>query len=477
MIGILLITLTGCSTRKQPVLEGKLLNYDLGESTLTEFGGRKVPYEIQGVLGIPEGKNCPVVVLIHGAHPVTKASESRYDTGFDYLTQALSEQGNLVISMNVAINYSYEDGEPDGNERTRQVFLQQLSLLKKAVDGDKTVFHYDLSGVGDFSRVILMGHSRGGLDVIECAENLPEDMQTIGVVCVAPSTYKTWETPLPNIPLGIIIPQMDGDVISLDGSDIYEQFISDEHYTGTAELIYLKYANHGHFNAQLTQPDLNHNEADIAKLMPAEKQQSFLVNYLADFVEKLTTTGQTVFASNPTLPSTAYGCDVLLRVHPGTAKRLWSAEDNHSLTCTGNVTAVQEIESYLPAKRTIKTFQMPILSFESYALQHITWTGPDSEVAIPISKDIKGFRFLDIDMAIDSTDPTNVNGQSITLSFTDQTGNTAEYPVDRSAAALLWQEGELTEQVNWEGEMESQYSTFTPLVTLRMHYRRRDILL
>ncbi len=78
-----------------------------------------------------------MVVLIHGSHPIEKASESRYDTGFDYLARALSEQGNLVVSLNVAINYSFEDGEPNGNERTRQVVAQQLALLKKAVDGDK----------------------------------------------------------------------------------------------------------------------------------------------------------------------------------------------------------------------------------------------------------------------------------------------------------------------------------------------------
>lgn len=469
LTGLLLIVMTGCGTQKQPTLDGRLLNYDLGESTLTDSSGREVPYQMQGVLGIPEEKNCPVVVLIHGAHPIEKASEDRYDTGFNYLAQSLSEQGNLVISMNVAINYSFEDGEPNGNERTRQVVAQQLERLKKAVDGDKEQFGYDLSGVGDFNKVVLMGHSRGGLDVLECMKSLPSDAQLAGIVSVAPATYKVREADFPNVPIGIIIPQMDGDVISLDGSDIYEELLADEQYTGDAELIYLKDANHAYFNTQLTQPDLNHNDADIAKLMPAEQQRSFLTGYLADFVKSVTTTGKPVFASASELESEAYGCDVLLRVHSGTEKRLYTAGNSASLVTAGAVTATQEIASSLPAEHTVKTFKMPGLAFDHYALQHIVWTEAGSNVTIPLAGGIGNSRFLDIDMAVDSTDLKNVNGQSMRLSFTDADGNTASYGmVGSSTAALRWQQGELVEQTGWDGKPMQEYSTYTPLVTLRI---------
>lgn len=355
LIGVLLIILTGCGTKKQTSLEGNLLDYDLGKGTLMDSNGREISYEIQGVLGIPEGKNCPVVVLIHGAHPIEKASESRYDKGFNYLTQALSEQGNLVISMNVAMNYSFEDGEPIENERTREILSQQMTYLKKAVEGDEKIFGYNLSGVGDFSKVILMGHSRGGYDAVECAEKLPEGMKTVGVVCVAPSTYKEWEIPFPNIPIGIIIPQMDGDVIFLDGSDVYEQLITTPYYKSTAELIYLKNANHGHFNTQLTQVDLGHKEFDTTKLLPAEKQRSFLTHYLMDFVTSAVTTGQSVFSSASPLESKVYDCDVLLRVRSGMEEMLYSAENANALICTGDVTATRENAGYPPEKNS-KTF-------------------------------------------------------------------------------------------------------------------------
>lgn len=462
-----LLMLSACSSKVQ--LDGRLLQYDLGEGSLETSDGRSIPYQIQGVLGIPEGENCPVVVLVHGAHPIAKASEDRYDTGFKYLAQALSEQGNLVISLNVGINYSFEDGEPNGNERSRQIITQQLQLLKKAIDGDSKVFGYDLSGVGDLDKVVLMGHSRAGMDVIEWAASQQEDVSVVGIASIAPSFYKMLETKIPDVPMGIIIPELDGDVISLDGNDIYEYIVRDESYTKTAELIYLKNANHGYFNTQLTQPDLNSTEEDIAKMIPAEVQRSFLVGYMSDFVRSVTDNKEPVFASANQLESSAYDCEVLLRVHSGQGSRLYSANGDTRLKGSEAVTVKKENASYIPAENTMGTFKMPGgAAFENYYLQRIVWTGANASVSIPVDGDLSDCRFADIDMALDSSDLKNAVGQAMTLTFTDADGASAKLDIDPGAAALLWQKGELVEQKGWEDEVYYEYSTFTPLVTLRI---------
>ena len=75
-----------------------------------------------------------------------------------------------MISMNVAINYSFEDGEPTGNERTIQVVEQQLEQLEKAINGEETAFPVDLTGKGDLEQVVLLGQSRGGCDIFAVAE-------------------------------------------------------------------------------------------------------------------------------------------------------------------------------------------------------------------------------------------------------------------------------------------------------------------
>lgn len=463
---LLLCILFGCSGKTE--LDGRLLNYDLGSGMLNTGDGREIPYEIQGVLGIPDGKDCPIVVLLHGSHPIEKASEDRYDVGFNYLAQALSEQGNLVIAMNIGINFSFEDGEPIANERTRQVFHKQMELLKKAVDGDKSVFGYDLSGVGDFSKVVMVGHSRSGLDALEIAALEAGNMTISGIVSVAPSMYKVLETEIPDVPIGIILPSLDGDVISMDGNDIYELIADDKTRSSAAELIYLKYANHGQFNTQLTSPDLNHGDKNPDNLMSADTQRSFLAAYLSDFVGSVTKTRNTVFSEEAFLDTAAYGCDVLLRLSSG-GEILYSAENSPAPLVFGGASTEKLIASFYPEKNTVGPFKIPGGSaFESYALQRIVWSGIGSGAQLAISGNLDGYRFLDIDMAIDSSDPRNIDGQEMTIRLKGISDNVAEFKVDRKSGALLWQEGELKEEIGWDEKPSLEYSVFTPLVTLRL---------
>ena len=108
--------------------------YDLGEGTLTQ-GTREIPYQMRGVIGVPEGENRPIIIFLHGSHPIRSAAENRYDLGFSYLVDQLADAGYLALSMNVGINYSFENGEPNGCQRTVQVVEQQNALLKQAIEG------------------------------------------------------------------------------------------------------------------------------------------------------------------------------------------------------------------------------------------------------------------------------------------------------------------------------------------------------
>ncbi len=56
----------------------------------------------------------------------------------------LADAGYLAISMNVGINYSFENGEPSGCERTVQVVEQQSALLERAMEGETGIFPCDL---------------------------------------------------------------------------------------------------------------------------------------------------------------------------------------------------------------------------------------------------------------------------------------------------------------------------------------------
>lgn len=73
---------------------GRVFSYDLGEAAVSNSSGREdTVYRIQGVMGVPKGENCPVVIILHGSHPIDRASENRYDLGFGYLVDELAEAG------------------------------------------------------------------------------------------------------------------------------------------------------------------------------------------------------------------------------------------------------------------------------------------------------------------------------------------------------------------------------------------------
>lgn len=466
LVCFIAVLLCGCAKPAVTTEENGVVRYDLGEGSLTTSDNGNIPYQIQGTLGIPSGKAAPIVVLIHGSHPIELAKRDRYDIGFDYLTKSLSEQGNLVISMNVGMNYSFEAGEPAGNERSLQIISQQLTLLQKAIQGDKSIFGRDLSGVGDFNKLVLMGHSRGGMDVFEWAAKAPADMKVLGIAAVAPSNYKTMDTPMPNVPIGIVIPQMDGDVIQLDGNDFYEYLMAQQDYNKAAELVYLKNANHGYFNTELKARDLNHNEADAAKLMAPDTQRKFFEAYMLDFVKSVTSSGETVFSASKELPGRAYGCDVLLRVRAGSGEQLFSARGKTEPSTGENTSAKQVIYSYLQQNNTAGTFNMPgSAALARYELEQIVWTGEVGSVKIPLSADLSEARFVDVDMAVDSTDSRTKDGTALTVKIRDKSGKEASLQLDSASPALLWQEGELVKDTPEDG---GHYSSFTPLVTMRI---------
>ncbi|MEG2526402.1 MAG: hypothetical protein RSA62_04200 [Oscillospiraceae bacterium] len=469
----LCVLLIGCAEKSSTIEVGEnVYTYNLGEGTLSTAAG-DIPYQMQGVIGVPDAENAPVVVIIHGAHPITTASEDRYDTGFTYLVEDLSRAGNLVLSLNVGINYSFENGEPNGNERTKQIVAQHISELKKAIDGEKTAFGLDLKSKGSLDNVVLLGHSRGGMDVFEIASET-QDFNVAGVLSIAPSYDRELSSPLPKVPIGIIIPQYDGDVVRLDGSDFYERLLAQEGGAKDAELIYLKGANHGAFNTQITKKDPSTTDEIEKKLMPAEEQRSFLSSYAADFIQSVQASGETPFGKAAELPTQLYGHEVLLRAHAASSKLLFSAEAP-PVTAPQEVKTQQLIASKVPDKNTVGTFNMPgSVELNEYALTNVIWEQKGAELEIPINADLLGKAYLDFDMAMDSTDPRNaMKNQNMSIRFTDSTGAKKEITICDYAAPMQWQEGKL-ENLGTEGEPLYMYSTFTPLTTLRIDLKKLD---
>lgn len=331
--------------------DDNLYGYDLGESTVKNSSGRPdTPYRMQGIVGVPEGENRPIAVILHGSHPIGTASENRYDLGFSYLVDALADAGYLAVSMNIAINYSFEDGEPTGNERTIQVVEQQLAQLEKAIHGEETAFPVDLTGKGDLDQVVLLGHSRGGCDIFAVAEALEQQIGVVGHLSMAPSKTVFLEEGVADLPVSILLPQYDGDVTMLDGATMFEDIRNND--TTTAELIYLEDGNHGGFSTALVRPDPFGRPEDLDKIMSAAEQQAFMAQYAVDFMDAVTEDHTTPMNQEAALPDTLYGRPVVIRTY-NHEKTLFQAQEQDASKVTAQDATVKAVHfSYVQEENT-----------------------------------------------------------------------------------------------------------------------------
>lgn len=446
---------------------GRVFSYDLGEAAVSNSSGREdTVYRIQGVMGVPEGENCPVVVILHGSHPIDRASENRYDLGFGYLVDKMAEAGYLAVSMNVGINFSFEDGEPSGCERSVQVVQQQLELLMEANEGEQ-VFKRDLTGKADFSKVILIGHSRSGTDIYTIAENL-EDCGIAGLLSLAPALVSPLPDKLPDAPAGMIIPEYDGDVISLDGATVFDTLEAGDERSFPAELIYLKGGDHGGFSTALVRPDPFAGQEDIAASMEDSLQQSFLKQYALDFIASALE-GGTVFSQTVDFPDSYAGCGVMVQVD-SRGKTLFLASPETSADLQSDGAETEYVNACSTVDNTAGSFRLPG-SFLQYDLLRISWSAGPASARIPVDADLSAYACLQLDIAQDSSDLLNgESDQSLTVTLTDGDGRSASVDVPAGTPALQWQAGELLERPAWDDpeSVEYSYSTFTPLGSLRL---------
>lgn len=440
--------------------------YDLGEGTLTQ-GTREIPYRMQGVIGVPEGQNRPVVIFLHGAHPIQSAAENRYDLGFSYLVDQLADAGYLALSMNVGINYSFENGEPNGCQRTVQVVEQQSALLKQAIEGKNGIFPCDLKNKGDLNQVILVGHSRAGYDIFEVADQT-ELLGIQGLISAAPSLVSPLSGAPVDVPAGIIIPQYDGDVTSLDGGTLFDQLENTSQRSSGTDLIYLENGNHGGFSTALVRPDPFADRDTLPLVMEPEKQQAFFSAYVMDFVKTVLATGKTPLETVATLPEQYAGYPIMARVDVDGDVLYRAAVDSvENLQTTDAV--VEAVNACSTLDHTAGSFRIPG-SFMQYDLTRIRWEKAGATVTIPVSADLRQASYLQMDLAQDSGDERNrQQDQSMSVTLRDAKGREASMKIAAGTPALTWQEGTV-ESIPVTGEDSFlQYSTFTPLGSVRLN--------
>ncbi len=172
-------TIGGATFKSSPAYE-----YDLGNLVAmtsadpsTFSNGRAFITRIKGRLRYPEKRlnslpttgKFPVIDLLHGQHGYWEDSYQ----GYDYLAKDLAEHGYVVLSIDANTINSWEDGvavgggDRSGQSRARLVLgtpdrLRRIDGFGQ-IDMEGNLGKLDpLKGTPDFTRVGIMGHSRGG---------------------------------------------------------------------------------------------------------------------------------------------------------------------------------------------------------------------------------------------------------------------------------------------------------------------------
>jgi dienelactone hydrolase len=455
--------------------------YDLGRLDLAQDNPvfPTVPIELQGVIGVPEGAHAaPVVVILHGRHstcavdaevepwPCPAGTERRNDLGFRYLVESLAARGYLALAVNLNAAYTLGAGEtPDeGRGRTDAIVAAQLARLADAARGAANPFGAPLKGRADLTRLILVGHSKGGEAAMYLARQhrkakdpapgaatdgkLPVD----AAVLVAPTFEAKPTQPQVDIPTAVLLPACDGDVSDLAGAAYYDAARLSASRKSLAASVFVRGANHNFFNQAVTADDARDlttpgcPPGDALRLKP-KAQRSFLSDYVGTFIDAIVR-GIVSGGLDPYVqpPAELFGAKVVTSLTQPAAQRRLVVEPRSGLNLRrdalgGRVATAggAQLSYCQPGRRCRPALQQP-----SYPGQlRLVWrkSGGLARFAIPpASGDVSAYDLVSLRVAVDPTAPENPAGkaQAFSIALVDAAGKRARVIVPATQSALAY---------------------------------------
>ncbi len=275
-------TRTGPALGVDPAARGRYrverLDYDLGDTAiaLSGLGGHRV--ELRAAVYAPAAApgRRPVVVFLHGRHAACYSPAYDYpdnsqwpcapglrpvpsSLGYGEPATTLASQGYVVVSISAdGINALDNEFADDlGAQARGELVMAHLDLLARADAGRVGGLGARARGRLDLTRIGLMGHSRGGEGVVRAAalnaaRRVPYGIR--GVFALAPVDFT--RASLPGVPLAVVLPYCDGDVIDLQGQHLFEDSRhADPGDDVLRSSLLVEGANHNFFNSEWTPGD------------------------------------------------------------------------------------------------------------------------------------------------------------------------------------------------------------------------------
>ncbi len=181
----------------------------------------------------------PIVFLVHGRHGTQPPTPSYL--GYDYFQRQLARMGMVAVSVD-CVDTDYWGGWADNIRDRAELVMRSIAYFQNLNATGDPIF----GGRLDFSRVGLMGHSRGGDAVVTLPEMLTLPGVTIqAVLALAPVNSGASSGRPHGYPYFLtILPAYDGDVVDLNGAEFYDQAAT----TGFRCQLFVEHANHNFFN-------------------------------------------------------------------------------------------------------------------------------------------------------------------------------------------------------------------------------------
>ncbi|WJV50190.1 alpha/beta hydrolase family protein [Streptomyces flavofungini] len=271
------------ANRVDPGVPGKYRTVS-GEYTQksVRLPGFRAPVEMRGTVVGPvdaPGKR-PLALFLHGRHYTCYNARGDQDGGWPckggmkpvpshrgYLhdQKLLASQGYVTVSIAANGINGQDDVAEDGGAEARSSLVRQ-HLGRWA---DWAAGRGDVPGAvratapADLSRVLLVGHSRGGEGVNRAAlDSLapppatedgavgPARWTIRGTVLIGPTIFG--QNPVPDVPSMTVLPGCDGDVSDLQGQIYADGTRGVSRGTALHSAVYVVGANHNFFNSEWT---------------------------------------------------------------------------------------------------------------------------------------------------------------------------------------------------------------------------------
>ncbi len=230
------------------------------------------PVEVVGDVIAPVGAPGarPLVLFLHGRHSTCfRDGPAGIETGewpcppgwapvpshlgYRYLAQRLASQGYVTVSIAANGVNGQDFAAEDGGAQARSILVRHhLDLWRRWAAGEAGPLGTAFAGKVDPSRIVLVGHSRGGEGVARATIDADATAgYTIrGTVLYGPTAFGH-QSPAGR-PVTSILPYCDGDVLDLQGQAFVDGALTVPGDPALRSAVLMMGANHNFFNTEWT---------------------------------------------------------------------------------------------------------------------------------------------------------------------------------------------------------------------------------